>query len=58
MRDYVYAATLIQTTAGVGDFLPRTSAARKLVRNQAVLAHVTATILITLGVSVVVTALG
>lgn len=58
MRDYVYAATLIQTTAGVGDFLPRTSAARKLVRDQAVLAHVTVTILITLGVSVVVTALG
>ena len=41
-----------------GDFLPRTQQARSLVRNQAVLAHVTVTILITLGVSVVVTALG
>lgn len=56
--DYLSAAVVVQASAGASPLAPVTRGARRLVRDQIVLAHVTATILITLGVSVVLTAVG
>lgn len=56
ISDYVYGAVLIQASSGAGDFTPLTIPARRLVRDHVILAHVTSTIIITLGVSAVVTA--
>lgn len=55
LADYVYGAVLVQTSAGPSDLGPRTAAARSLVRGHVILAHVTSTIIITLGVSAVLT---
>ena len=54
--DYVYGAVLIQASSGTGDLTPLTAPARSLVRHHVILAHVTSTIIVTLGVSAVVTA--
>lgn len=54
--DYVYGAVLIQASSGTGDLTPLTAPARTLVRHHVILAHVTSTIIVTLGVSAVVTA--
>lgn len=54
--DYVYGAVLIQASSGAGELTPLTAAGRRLVRHQVILAHVTSTIIITLGVSAVITA--
>ena len=54
--DYVYGAVLIQASSGTGDLTPLTAPARRLVRHHVILAHVTSTIIVTLGVSAVVTA--
>lgn len=54
--DYVYGAVLIQASSGTGDLTPLTAPARTLVRSHVILAHVTSTIIVTLGVSAVVTA--
>lgn len=55
LEEYVYAAVLIQTSAGASDLAPLTTSARGIVRDQAILSHVTSTILITLAVSAVIT---
>ena len=54
--DYVYGAVLIQASSGPGELTPRTTSARRLVRPHVILAHVTSTLIVTLGVSAVVTA--
>ncbi|MGP9744427.1 DUF1345 domain-containing protein [Brachybacterium sp. AOP29-B2-41] len=56
IAEYVYGAVLIQASSGAGDLTPLTASARRLVRNHVILAHVTSTIIVTLGVSAVVTA--
>lgn len=58
LDDYGYAAVLIQTSAGPADLGPLTASARRLVRDHVILAHVTSTIIITLAVSAVITAVG
>jgi hypothetical protein len=58
VHDYLYGALLIQTTSGTGEMVPLTASARRIVRRHVVLAYVMSTIIITLGVSAVVTALG
>lgn len=57
IEDYLYGALLIQTTSGTGDMVPVTASARRIVRRHVVLAYVMSTIIITLGVSAVITAL-
>lgn len=56
IQDYVYGALLIQTTSGTGEMVPLTSSARRLVRRHVLLAYLMSTIIITLGVSAVITA--
>lgn len=56
LQDYVHGAVLIQASSGSSDLSPRTSRARRLVRHQVVLAYVMTTIITTLGVSAVITA--
>ncbi|MGY5765609.1 hypothetical protein ACXET9_10430 [Brachybacterium sp. DNPG3] len=56
--DYLSAAVVVQASSGASALAPVSRGARRIVRDQIVLAHVTSTILITLGVSVVLTALG
>lgn len=56
VADYVYGAVLIQASSGPGELTPVTGPARRLVRHHVILAHVTSTIIVTLGVSAVVTA--
>ncbi|WP_422115508.1 DUF1345 domain-containing protein [Brachybacterium sp. UNK5269] len=56
IAEYLYGAVLIQSSSGAGDLTPLTAPARRLVRDHVVLAHVTTTIIITLGVSAVITA--
>ena len=46
----------IQASAGAADLSPLTATARRLVRHQGVLAYVMTTIITTLGVSAVITA--
>ncbi|GAA1288909.1 hypothetical protein GCM10009590_15190 [Brachybacterium alimentarium] len=53
----MYGAVLIQASSGASDLVPITSAARRIVRNHVILAHVTSTILLTLGVSALLTTL-
>lgn len=55
-QDYVHGAVLIQASSGSSDLAPRASRARRLVRHQVVLAYVMTTIITTLGVSAVITA--
>jgi len=55
-QDYVHGTVLIQASSGSSDLAPRTSRARRLVRHQVVLAYVMTTIITTLGVSAVITA--
>lgn len=55
LADYVYGAVLVQAVVGPSGLGPRTAAARSLVRGHVILAHVTCTIIITLGVSAVLT---
>lgn len=57
LSDYVYGAVLIQASSGASDLVPITSAARRIVRNHVILAHVTSTILLTLAVSALLTTL-
>jgi uncharacterized membrane protein len=56
LHDYLYGALLIQTTSGTSDMVPLTPAARRIVRHHVVLAYLMSTIIITLGVSAVITA--
>lgn len=56
IEDYLYGALLIQTTSGTADMAPLTPSARRIVRRHVVLAYVMSTIIITLGVSAVITA--
>lgn len=56
LSEYLYAAVLVQTASGSTEMVPRTRRARTLIRSQAVLAYVMNTIIITVGVSVLVTA--
>ena len=57
LADYVYGAVLIQAANGT-DLAPTTPGARRLVRDHVILAHVSSTIIITLGVSALLTAIG
>lgn len=56
LDEYLYAAVLVQASSGSSEFIPLTSSARRTVRNHVILAHVMSTIILTLGVSVVITA--
>lgn len=58
LPEYLYAAVLIQTSTGPTELVPRTRTARRLVRDQAILSHVMATIIVALNVSALLTALG
>ncbi len=58
LPEYLYAAILVQTSAGPTELIPLTRDARRLVRNQAVLSHVMSTIIVAVGVSVLLTAVG
>lgn len=58
LEEYVYAAVLVQASSGSSEFVPLTSSARRTLRNHVILAHVMSTIILTLGVSVVITAVG
>lgn len=55
LSDYVYGAVMIQASSGASDLVPLRPGARRLVRNHVILAHVTSTIIITLGVSALLT---
>lgn len=57
LEEYLYAAVVIQAAPGPSGVEPITREARRLVRNHVILAHTTSTIIITLAVSVVITAL-
>lgn len=57
LDEYLYVAVTTQAAPGPSGAVPLTRAARRLVRNHTVLAHTTSTIIITLAVSVVITAL-
>lgn len=52
----LHGAVQIQASAGAADLGPLTTTARRLVRHQVVLAYVMTTIITTLGVSAVITA--
>lgn len=52
----LHDAVQIQASAGAADLGPLTATARRLVRHQVVLAYVMTTIITTLGVSAVITA--
>ena len=54
--DYLYAAVVVQASSGTVEFVPVTTPARRIVRNHVILAHVISTVLISLGVSVVISA--
>lgn len=56
-EDYVYLSLLLQVSAAPSDVVPVTRKARRAVRTQSVLAHIMNTVVISLGVSVVMTAL-
>lgn len=56
-EDYVYLSLLLQVSAAPSDIVPRVRRARRAVRTQAVLAHIMNTAVISLGVSVVLSAL-
>lgn len=49
--DYLYGAVLIQASSGASDLVPLTPPARRLVRTHVILSHITSTIILTLGVS-------
>lgn len=55
--EYLYLAVLIQTSSAPADFSPLTRQARRAIRRQAVLAHITATVLLAVAVSALTTAL-
>ena len=55
-EEYLHGAVQIQASAGPADLGPLTAPARRLVRHQVVLAYVMTTIITTLGVSAVITA--
>lgn len=55
--EYLYVAVLLQTSSAPADFSPLTVGARRAVRRQAVLAHLTATVLLAVAVSALTTAL-
>ena len=46
---------MIQASSGASDLVPLRPSARRLVRDHVILAHVTSTIIITLGVSALLT---
>lgn len=58
LDEYLYAAVLVQASSGSSEVIPLTSSARRTMRNHVILAHVMSTIILTLGVSVVITAVG
>ena len=55
-EEYLHGAVQIQASAGAADLGPLTTTARRLARHQVVLAYVMTTIITTLGVSAVITA--
>lgn len=57
LEEYLYAAVVIQAAPGPSGVEPISRDARRLVRNHVIIAHTTSTIIITLAVSVVITAL-
>lgn len=57
LEEYLYAAVVIQAAPGPSGVEPISRGARRLVRNHVIIAHTTSTIIITLAVSVVITAL-
>ena len=54
--EYLYGAVQVQASSGAADLGPLTAPARRLVRHQVILAYVMTTIITTLGVSAVITA--
>lgn len=57
LEEYLYAAVVIQAAPGPSGVEPISRGARRLVRDHVIIAHTTSTIIITLAVSVVITAL-
>lgn len=57
LPEYLYAAVLVQTSSGPTDLVPQTARARRLVRDHALLSHITSTVIIAVGVSLVISVL-
>lgn len=55
--EYLFLAVLVQTSSSPADFSPLTVVARRAMRRQAVLAHITSTVLLAVTVSALTTAL-
>lgn len=57
-EEYLHIATLVQTSAAPSDAMPLTRTARRTMRGQSVLSYVMNSVVIAVGTSVVITALG
>lgn len=54
---YFHTALMMQTSSSIGDVVPLTAGSRRLMHTQAVIAHITNSVVIALAVSVIITAL-